>query len=101
MLPELTNVYGIIYSNLTKEEIAKKFEMLGWEIQKASWFDWMITNEFTELIIDGDKEILIHGPVAPNYFNTLTQKMKELGLRFSLELYNEDKVLITEVKTNL
>ena len=98
MIPNGTNVYGIIFSSLSKEEIARKFSTSGWVIWKASWVDWEITNEFSELIIEGDNEILIHGPVSPDYFNTLTEKMKEMGLKFSMELYDENKKLVIEIK---
>ena len=98
MIPNGTNVHGIIYSSLSKEEITKKFSTNGWMIWKASWYDWEITNDFADLILEGDKELLIHGPVSPDYFNTLAEKMKEIGLSFSLELYDENQNLITVIK---
>ena len=98
MIPNGTNVYGIIFSSLSKEEITRKFSTSGWETWKATWVDWEITNEFSELIIEGDNEILIHGPVSPDYFNTLTEKMKEMGLKFSMELYDENQKLVIEIK---
>lgn len=98
MLPESSIVYGIIYSNLSKEEIAKRFEKIGWKICKAAWFDWEIINDYSELIIEGDDEILIHGPLDPDFFYALVNKMKEIELQFSLELYDENKKLLLEVK---
>jgi hypothetical protein len=98
MLPESSNVYGVIYSSYSKEEIAKKIGKSGWNVRKASWFDWELMNDFSELIIDGDKEILIHGSVSPDYFDTMANKMKEIELQFSLELYDEKGSLISEVK---
>lgn len=98
MLPESSNVFGIIYSNLAKEEIAKRFEKIGWRIGKSSWFDWEIMNDYSELIIEGDGEILIHGQLDPDFFYTLIDKMKEIELQFSLELYDENKKLLSEVR---
>ena len=98
MIPIGTNVYGVIYSSNSKEEIVKKFGAHCWQISKASWFDWEKTNDFSELIIDGDNEILIHGPVSPDHFNSLTEKMKEMKLSFSLELYDDNQNLVIEIK---
>jgi hypothetical protein len=98
MIPTGTNVYGIIDSSLSKEEITKKFSAHGWRISKASWFDWEITNDFAELILEGNEQLLIHGPVSPDYFNTLAEKMKEIELSFSLELYDENQNLVTVIK---
>jgi hypothetical protein len=98
MVPESSNVYGVIYSNHSKEEIAKKIGKAGWNIRKVSWFDWELINDFSELIIDGDEEILIHGSVFPDHFDTFANKMKEIELQFSLELYDEKGNLISEVK---
>jgi hypothetical protein len=98
MLPESSNVYGIIYSTYSKEEIVNRISKAGWNVNKASWFDWELTNDFSELIIDGDEEILIHGCVSTDYFNTLANILKEIELQFSLELYDEKGNLISEVK---
>ncbi len=98
MLPESSNVYGVIYSSYSKEKIAKKIGEAGWNVSKASWFDWELINDFSELIIDGNEEVLIHGCVSTNYFNTLANKMKETELQFSLELYDEKGNLISEIK---
>ena len=97
MLPDLSNVYGVIYSPLSKEEIAKSFGKVGWNVRKADWINWEITNDFSELIIEGDKEILIHGPVSVDSFEIFVAKMKEIKLKFSLELYDEQENLISEV----
>lgn len=97
MLPESTNVYGVIYSTLSKNEIANRFGQLDWRVSKSSWFDWEITNDYSELIIEGDEEILIHGAVSPGSFTLLVNTMKEIGLQFSVELYDEAHELITMV----
>jgi hypothetical protein len=98
MIPNGTNMYGIIYSSSSKEEIAKKFGAHGWWVTKASWVDWEITNDFSDLIIEGDDEILIHGLVSPEHFRKLIEKMKEMELSFSLELYDDHKNLVEEIK---
>ena len=49
------------------------------------------------MIIEGNDEILIHGSVSSDSFTILVNKMKEVDLQFSLELYDEANELITVV----
>lgn len=98
MIPDGSNVFGIIHSPDLKEEVVKKFEAYGWMSWKAGWVDWEIKNDYSEFVIEGDKEILIHGPVATDHFDILIEKMKEMGLIFSMEFYDDNENMVMEVK---
>ena len=98
-LPDGSNMYGIINSTLSKEEIARKFGKIGWRISKAAWYDWELINDKSELIIDGDNEILIHGLIVPDYFDEFVESLKTIELKCSLELYDENQQLMKNIET--
>ena len=76
--------------NETKEEIAYCFKTIGADVRKSSWTDFEITDKNYEFEIIGEKEILITGEINLNYFDTFIEDLKDLDLKFTMELYEEN-----------
>ena len=47
-----------------KPSIAARFHAAGWSVRKCAWADLELTCAWAELVLDGDAELLLHGPVA-------------------------------------
>ena len=93
---DLKDLKGIIHENETKEEIAYCFKTIGADVRKSSWTDFEITDKNYEFEIIGEKEILITGEINLNYFDTFIEDLKDLDLKFTMELYEENG---QEIKT--
>ncbi|MFJ5058527.1 hypothetical protein ACIP96_03805 [Streptomyces nigra] len=48
--------------------------------------------------VDGP-DVLLNGVIAPERFNNLATLLTRFGLRYSLELYDENHTLIREIAT--
>jgi hypothetical protein len=100
-IPNQNNLYGTIFSVDSKKFLAEKLEAVGWNIRKSSWTDYEARIEWGELAIEGDKEnTLISGVIDPTMFNDLEQLCCSLKIKYSLELYNDEGILIREQKSS-
>jgi len=87
---------GIIHENETKEEIAYFFKTIGADVRKSSWSDFEITDKNYEFEIIGENEILISGEIKLDHFDTFIEDLKDLDLKFTMELYEDNG---NEIKT--
>ena len=63
-LPDGANFFSSLETSLSRKQIAALFERQGWDVSKAGWEEYEVQSNFAELIIEAEKPVLIHGPVA-------------------------------------
>ena len=52
-MPGGNNFYAS-FSNVDKEHLKKVFELEGWISRKVTWTDFELTNNWSELILEGE-----------------------------------------------
>ena|SRR5690242_9011942 len=98
---EVNNFYAS-FNNLSKAKIKSTFELYGWSSRKASWTDFELANDWSELILDGtDNEPLLHGSVVfnPDNIKLLDEIFSTLNGQYVYEFYDNDKTQILEKKS--
>ncbi len=98
-IPDSNNLYGVIKSDISKVEIAKEFEKVGWKIRKSSWTDIECKCAYAELELIGKDEVLIQGRIDKNELSRLQDVL--VMLHYSVELYNDENEVIKTVANTL
>lgn len=95
------NVYGTLRGVRDASSVAELFVRAGWRSRSSSWHGYEVSTSWCEAAIDPtqDSDILLHGTVAPHHINDLAALLDRFGLKYSLELYNEDDTLAREIQT--
>jgi len=99
-IPDKNNLYGIISNIESKRALADMFGASGWRVGKANWTDFEVMIDWGEIIIESDEyDLLINGVVDPEMFDEFRKLLDSFGVKYVLELYDENGNLIKEVKT--
>jgi hypothetical protein len=99
-MPEENN-FKASFTNISKTSIKELLEKNNWTIRKASWTDFELCNNWTDLMLEGDEnEPLLNGRVAFHNDNVilLDNLFNSLGGQYSYEFYDKDKNIILEKK---
>jgi hypothetical protein len=101
-LPDDTNFYASFYA-INKNTIKDVFIKNGWLCRKASWIDYELINDWSELILEGEEnKPLLHGPVVLSQTNIqlLDKAFQSLSGGYVYEFYDDNKNLLLEKKNN-
>jgi hypothetical protein len=92
------SVYSVLDTALSLEQIADLFGSLGWWIRKWSWTGHEMRCPWAELYLDGEGEILMHGPIADPLIHAeeLFTPLRSAGVRFWGEFYGPKSELLQE-----
>jgi hypothetical protein len=95
------NVYGRLPHAPAARTLAELFVRAGWRARASSWTDYEVEHEWAriELIDSSAGERLFSGVVDPSRVDDLAAVLTELGVRWSIELWNDDDppVLLREL----
>jgi hypothetical protein len=68
-LPEKNNFYAF-FMCVDKARVAEVFSSNGWQLRKSSWTDFELTNDWSELILEGEeKEPLMNDAIIYDKVN--------------------------------
>jgi hypothetical protein len=103
MIPDYNNFYAS-FQRVTKAEVKNILIRNNWGCAKESWFDFNLTNDWSELILHGDEtEPLISGAVY--YSHTIIEILDRifnlLPGSFVYEFYDAENLLLFERKKGL
>ena len=91
-------IRSVLNTNLTQQQVAELFRPHGWLIGKWSWTGSEIHCAWAQLYLDGEGEILLHGPLADplTHAEELFAPLRSAGVRYWGEFYGEEHVLLQE-----
>jgi hypothetical protein len=97
-LPDRTNFYSSVRTELGPEAVARLFAPPVWTVRKCSWTDYEAISEFAEVVIESSNPVLVHGPVADVTVNgvRVVEPLAAAGLSGSFECYDDADALILE-----
>jgi hypothetical protein len=97
-IPDSSNFFGCLSTPLSKEEIVGKFAARGWTSRRIAWHDYEVRCEWAELVLDGEGEILFHGPVCPatEYIERVLEILKAEAIGYQVELHDDGGALHKE-----
>ncbi len=94
---EESAVFGIVSGNASKKQIAESYARCGWKMHKCGWGEqWRVDMDWGELVIEGEGEILIHGPInhVEQNIHHITEPLNQLELSWLFECYDENHRLL-------
>jgi hypothetical protein len=96
-LPDGSNLFGALRTELARRDIANLFVKAGWSMRNSAWDDYELTSTFAELILEADAPILLHGSVEEIETNALAiaSILEDAGIEFVLECHDTSGVLLT------
>jgi hypothetical protein len=102
-LPEYSNFFCALHTNLSPSGIGALYEPLGWRVRKCSWVDYEVTSDWAELVIEDILPVLMHGPVADllDRAEGLVGPLRAAGVSFTAECYGPepDRELLLELRS--
>lgn len=102
-LPECSNFFSSLQTSLSKKQVARLYEALGWRVRKCSWVDYEVVSDWAELVIEAGSPILMHGLVAdlPDRVEELVSPLRTAGISFTAECYGSepDRELLLELRS--
>jgi len=99
-IPDQNNLYGTISNVESKKALADMFGACGWRVRKSTWTDFEVGTDWSEITIESEEHNpLINGVIDPAMFDDFRHLLNSFGVRYSLELYNDEKTLIKEEKS--
>lgn len=101
-LPEQNNFYAS-FTGVSKGKVKDVLEKNGWSSRNCSWTDYELTNDWSELVLEGDaEEPLLNGSVVfvDKNIEVLDRVFKTLGGYFVYEFYDDDKNLVLEKRND-
>jgi hypothetical protein len=63
-VPDCSNFYSSLHTSLSREQVAGLYGAIGWRVRKCSWVDYEVISDWADLVIEAERPILMHGPVA-------------------------------------
>ena len=98
-MPERSNFYSILRTDLSPKQIARLYEDLGWRTRKCSWTDYELVGPAAELVIKDDSPLLMHGVVADVELNveTVLAPLRKAGVSFAAECYGVGQELLQTI----
>jgi hypothetical protein len=100
-LPDFPNFYSALDTTMSREEVARLYEALGWRVRKCSWTDYEVFGPWCELIIAAESPILMHGAVTEilAHAEELVAPLRAAGVSFTAECYGPDQELLLELRS--
>ncbi|MGW7056538.1 hypothetical protein [Streptomyces sp. NPDC054887] len=93
------NVCGDLAGAPSAALVAERFTEAGWSSRSASWESYEVETNWCRLEVDPtDGDTLLHGVVDPQRFEDLAALVTRFGLRFRLELYDDDGELLQQTE---
>ncbi|MFI1067080.1 hypothetical protein ACH4TC_35000 [Streptomyces spororaveus] len=93
------NVCGGLTEAPSASLVAQQFVGAGWSSRPASWESYEVETSWCRVEIEAtDRCTLLNGVVDPDRFVDLAALLTRFGLRFSIELYDDDGELLREIK---
>ncbi|MFJ8888047.1 hypothetical protein ACIRJR_32225 [Streptomyces sp. NPDC102402] len=95
------NVYATLRGPLRTAAVAERFALAGWTCRSSSWHGYDVGTGWCQAELDPFEqgETLLNGIVVPAELGTLASLLTEFGLSFTLELYDEEGVLLRELRS--
>ncbi|MFE2812963.1 hypothetical protein ACFXGG_21310 [Streptomyces nigra] len=95
------NVAGILHGCKDASPIAERFVRAGWNSTSSSWHGYEVETAWCRVELDpvDGPDVLLNGVIAPERFDNLAALLAHFGLRYSLELNDENDTLIRETHT--
>ncbi|MFG2105573.1 hypothetical protein [Micromonospora chersina] len=90
------NVYGRLPDAPRVRVLAEAFVGAGWRARASSWTSYEVEHEWAciELVESSPDERLFSGVVDPSRVDELGAVLAGLGLRYSIELWSDDRTSI-------
>lgn len=81
-------------------EVAASFARAGWSLRKSAWDEYEVAQSWAELrVFAGRGSSLLAGAVLPDRIDELAGALSELGLRCTVEVYDQQGDLVRTVDT--
>lgn len=96
-LPDTNNYYSV-FENHSVDEISNLLIKFGWKGNKSAWDNCILTKNLSEMELYRSKDgVLLNGRLVDGLatYKELVKFFKDEGTRFSAELYDDNKNLIT------
>ncbi|MFF1482602.1 hypothetical protein ACFVYD_34510 [Streptomyces sp. NPDC058301] len=94
------NLCGLLPGSRDASRVAERFVRAGWRSRSSSWEGYEIETSwccFEADPFDGSATLL-NGVIAPDRLDDLAALLTRFDLRFTLELYDDDRNLVREIK---
>ncbi|MFD9482918.1 hypothetical protein ACFWBX_02655 [Streptomyces sp. NPDC059991] len=94
------NLCGLLPDSRDASRVAERFVRAGWRSRSSSWEGYEIETSWCRLEadpVDGAAASL-NGVIAPDRLGDLAALLTRFGLRFILELYDDERDLVQEIK---
>jgi hypothetical protein len=93
------HLFAVLDASLSKQRIAEHFGLEGWSVRKCSWFDYEVRGPWAELVLEGESEVLLHGPIANAHVhaNEILSPLRTAGVGFKAEFYDAKHTILFEV----
>jgi hypothetical protein len=90
------NVYGALPGAPPVEQLAQAFVAAGWRARKSSWSDFEVGREWVRIELQqrSPDDVIFNGVIDPARVDELAAAFSQLGLRYSIELWDEDQTEI-------
>ena len=90
------NVYGALPGTPPVSQLAEAFVSAGWRARKSSWSDFEVEREWVRLEVmqESPDNAIFSGVMDSTRVDDLGAAFSELGLHYSIELWNEDRTEI-------
>ncbi|MFF1779788.1 hypothetical protein [Streptomyces virginiae] len=93
------NVCGGLTGAPSASLVAQRFVEAGWSSRSASWESYEVETSWCRVELEAtDGRTLLNGVVDPDRFVDLAALLTRFGLRFSIELYDDDGELLREIQ---
>ncbi|MFD8289494.1 hypothetical protein ACFV2B_14930 [Streptomyces lavendulae] len=93
------NVCGGLTGAPSASLVAQRFIGAGWNSRSASWESYEVETSWCRVELEAtDGRTLLNGVVDPDRFVDLAALLTRFGLRFSIELYDDDGELLREIQ---
>lgn len=90
--PDTSNFFSSLHTALSREQVAGLYGALGWQIRKCSFEDYEVISDWAELVIESERPIIMHGPVAglQSRAEELVVPLRAAGVSFTAECYGPE-----------
>jgi hypothetical protein len=91
-IPDTSNFFSSLQTSLSREQVARLYGAMGWQVRKCSWVDYEVISDWAELVIEAEGPILMHGPVAdlPTRAEEIVAPLRVAGVSFTAECYGPE-----------
>ncbi|WHM41068.1 hypothetical protein [Streptomyces sp. BPTC-684] len=94
------NLCGGLPDSRDASRVAERFVQAGWRSRSSSWEGYELETSWCRVEADpvDGCGTLLNGVIAPDRLNDLAALLTRFGLRFALELYDDEGGLVQEIK---